>query len=65
MPGKMEAELACPELDEWLRTFGEGTVAPQQRSARPETRSQPATSSDFDSPFPPGYAEDLLRGEPP
>jgi uncharacterized protein len=64
-PGDVEAELACPELDEWLRAFGEGAVEPQHRPAPPATRSQPATSSDFENPFPPGYAEDLLRGEPP
>jgi uncharacterized protein len=65
MPDEVEAELACPELDEWLRAFGEEAVEPQQRASPPRPRSQPATSSDFDSPFPPGYAEDLLRGEPP
>jgi uncharacterized protein len=63
MPDQVEAELACRELDEWLRTFGEGAVEAQQRPAPPKPRSEPATSSDFDSPFPPGYAEDLLRDE--
>jgi uncharacterized protein len=61
----VEAQLASPELDEWLRIFGETrTASPAPRAARgkpPELDNE----QDFENPFPPGYAEELLRDNDP
>jgi hypothetical protein len=65
MPEDPAAQLASAELDEWLRIFSDATVPPEgspKPADRPPDRSAP---SGFENPFPPGYAEDLLRSEDP
>jgi hypothetical protein len=65
MPEDVEAELASAELDEWLRIFSDATIRPE---GPPKPADRPAGSSvptDFENPFPPGYAEDLLRSDDP
>jgi uncharacterized protein len=65
MPEDAAAQLASAELDEWLRIFSDATVRPEgppKPADRPPDRSAP---SGFENPFPPGYAEDLLRSEDP
>jgi hypothetical protein len=60
-----EAHLASPELDEWLRIFGETPPAPAGPRKSPGRPSELPASCDFENPFPPGYAEDLLRSQDP
>lgn len=48
--GKPEMPMPCEEVNRWLREFGEIDASEADAMDRP-------------SPFPPGYAEDVVRGE--
>jgi hypothetical protein len=62
LPDDAETHVASPELDEWLRIFSETPTAPNHPPGRPAESTAP---HDLANPFPPGYAEDLLRNEDP
>jgi len=62
LPSDAEMPVASPELDEWLRIFSENPAVPDRPPERPAESSAP---HDLANPFPPGYAEDLLRSDDP
>jgi uncharacterized protein len=65
VPEDLEPELASPELQQWLREYGDGSAEPPRRPGSKKPSQHPAAPTDFENPFPPGYAEDLLRDNDP
>ncbi|TVS10818.1 MAG: hypothetical protein EA424_24675 [Planctomycetaceae bacterium] len=59
----MDVEIDRQELEHWLREFGGESPAPEKPQESLDPPQQPPTDSDLGNPFPPGYGEDLLRGE--
>jgi uncharacterized protein len=69
-PARPAVPLLSEDVSYWLRQFGGESeltaLLSQSPSAKPRYSQQPSGESEdspFDNPFPPGYGEDLLRGE--
>jgi uncharacterized protein len=63
-PQKPGEELSAADVSYWTRQFSDD--APSEAPSGSDRRSaggEEKPSDDFDSPFPPGYAEDLLDEE--
>ncbi len=56
-PQKPTVDLSAGEVDYWVKQFGD---VPEETRGKVK-KSKPAV--DLDNPFPPGYAEDLLKDE--
>ncbi|MCL4207586.1 MAG: NYN domain-containing protein [Pirellulaceae bacterium] len=65
VPDEAASQLASAELDEWLRIFSDATIRPESSSQPADRSVDESAPSGFENPFPPGYAEDLLRGDEP
>jgi predicted RNA-binding protein with PIN domain len=60
LPQKPGGELSAAEVNYWTQQFSEDAPSelPSGSDRRPAKKEEPG--NDFDNPFPPGYAEDLL-----
>lgn len=63
IPADSDAEVDQRELEHWLRQFGGAPKSQEAPPASSHPDEEPSPESDLSNPFPPGYAEDLLRGE--
>ena len=58
MPLKPGDQLSEGEVNYWIKQFDDATTAEPKSNSK-----KGADNVEFDNPFPPGYAEDLLDEE--
>jgi uncharacterized protein len=63
VPADTDMEIDQQELERWLAEFGGEYPAAENPPEPLDPAQQRPTASDLHNPFPPGYGEDLLRGE--
>jgi predicted RNA-binding protein with PIN domain len=59
-PQKPTTNLSAGEVEYWVGQFAD---APEEEIVRPKKKLMPRPTDDFENPFPPGYADDLLKDD--
>jgi uncharacterized protein len=64
LPQKPGGELSAAEVSYWTKQFSEDAPSePPSETDRRRGKREEKSTDDFNNPFPPGYAEDLLDEE--